>query len=83
MSNKINSPSDTKLDYKSKIDYHINFLVKDVALKALLFSMVFYIVNSSLMLKLLTCLDKYPWIEKNFIQAILFGLVFYIISVNL
>ena len=83
MTTKINSPEDTNLDYKNKISYKINFLVKDVALKALLFSMVFYIINSSIVLKLLTCLDKYPWIEKNFIQAILFAIFFYIISINL
>jgi hypothetical protein len=72
----INSPQETKLDYKSDVSLHINFLVKDVALKALLFGMVFYIINSNLMNKLLTCLDKYPWIEKNLIQSIIFSLVF-------
>ena len=79
----INSPQDTKLDYKNDTTMHINFLVKDVALKALLFGMVFYIINSNLMNKLLSCLDNYPWIEKNLIQSIIFALVFYIISVNL
>ena len=60
-----------------------NLIVKDVALKALLFSMVFYIINSNLMNKFLQFLDKFPFIEKNFIQSIIFGLVFYFISVNL
>ena len=83
MSKNSITPETTNLDYKRKIDYHLNFLVKDVALKALLFGMVFYIVNSKLMNKLLSCLDNYPWIEKNLIQAIIFALVFYIISVNL
>jgi hypothetical protein len=83
MSTTLNSPTDTKLDYKSDTSMHINFLVKDVALKSLLFGMVFYIINSSLMNKLLSCLDKYPWIEKNVIQSIIFALVFYLISVNL
>jgi len=83
MSKTIESPQDTKLDYKNDTSMHINFLVKDIALKALLFGMVFYIINSNLMNKLLSCCDKYHWIEKNVIQSIIFALVFYIISVNL
>jgi hypothetical protein len=83
-----NSPLATQLDYKAELadnnrSYRLNFLVKDVALKALLFGMVFYILNSKLIIKLLSCLDNYPWIEKNIIQSILFALVFYLISVNL
>lgn len=71
------------LNYQKDVSLSLNFLVKDVALKALLFSMVFYIINSNLMNKLLQCLDKYPFIEKNLVQAIVFGIVFYLISVNL
>ena len=85
---------DTKLDYQKELDtsintsntsksLHLNFLVKDVALKALLFGMVFYILNSKLINKFLSCLDGFPWIERNLVQALLFGVVFYIISVNL
>lgn len=73
----------TNLDYKTETSLYVNLVVKDVALKALLFGMVFYILNSNLIIKLLSCLDKYPWIEKNLIQSILFTLVFYLISVNL
>jgi hypothetical protein len=72
-----------KLNYQNELTPYTNFIVKDIALKALLFSMVFYIMNSNLVNKLLQCLDKYQFIEKNFIQAILFGIVFYMISVNL
>ena len=71
------------LNYQNELSPYTNFIVKDVALKALLFSMVFYIMNSNLINKLLQCLDKYQFIEKNFVQAILFGIVFYMISVNL
>ena len=71
------------LNYQNDVSPSINFIVKDVALKALLFSMLFYIINSNLIHKLLQCLDKYPLIDKNFIQSILFGLTFYFISVNL
>lgn len=81
-----------KLDYQNELDtsntnsrksMHLNFLVKDIALKSLLFGMVFYILNSKLINKLLSCLDNYPWIERNLVQAILFAIVFYIISANL
>jgi len=71
------------LNYQNELSPYTNFIVKDIALKAVLFAMVFYIMNSNLINKLLQCLDKYQFIEKNFIQAILFGLVFYMISVNL
>jgi hypothetical protein len=71
------------LNYQNDVTLQYNFIVKDVALKALLFSMLFYIINSNLLNKVLQCLDKYPLIDKNFIQAVLFGLVFYFISINL
>jgi len=71
------------LNFQNELSPYTNFIVKDIALKALLFSMVFYIMNSSLVNKLLQCLDKYQFIEKNFVQAIIFGIVFYMISVNL
>ena len=73
----------SNLNYQNELSPYTNFIVKDIALKALLFSMVFYIMNSPLVKKLLQCLDKYQFIEKNFVQSILFGLVFYMISVNL
>jgi hypothetical protein len=71
------------LNYQNDVSVQYNFIVKDVALKALLFSMLFYIINSNLLHKLLQCLDKYPLIDKNFIQSIIFGLTFYFISINL
>lgn len=79
----MNSPLDTKLDYRDEASLHINFIVKDIALKALLFGMVFYIINSRLMNKILSRLDKYPWLDKNIIQSILFSLIFYFISIHL
>lgn len=60
-----------------------DYIVKDIALKALLFAMVFYIINSNLMGKLLVCVERTGFIEKNFVQALLFGVVFYLISINL
>ena len=74
---------DPNLNYQNDLTPSLNFIVKDVALKALLFSMLFYIINSNLLHKILQCLDKYPLIDKNLIQSILFGLTFYFISINL
>ena len=71
------------LNYQNDLSLHYNFIVKDVALKALLFAMLFYIINSNLLHKVLQCLDKYPLVDKNFIQSVLFGLSFYFISINL
>ena len=71
------------LNYQNDVSMHYNFIVKDVALKALLFSMLFYIINSNLTCKLLQFLNKYPLIDKNLILSILFGLAFYFISINL
>jgi hypothetical protein len=73
----------SNLNYQNELSPYTNFIVKDVALKALLFSMVFYIMNTPLVNKLLQCLDKYQFIERNFVQSILFGLVYYMISINL
>ena len=73
----------SNLNYQNELSPYTNFIVKDVALKALLFSMVFYIMNTPLVNKLLQCLDKYQFIERNFVQSIMFGLVYYMISINL
>jgi len=73
----------SNLNYQNELSPYTNFIVKDVALKALLFAMVFYIMNTPLLNKLLQCLDKYQFIERNFVQALLFGLVYYMISINL
>ena len=75
--------SATHLDYKEDIEEGFSYVVKDIALKSLLFAMVFYIINSKLINKFLSFTDRYSFIEKNFIQSIIFGLVFYLISINL
>jgi len=71
------------MNYQNEIQEGFSYVVKDVALKAILFGMVFYIINSDLMNKLLKCLDGIRFIEKNFIQSIIFALVYYLISINL
>lgn len=55
---------------------------KDIGLKTLLFSMLFYVIIS----KYLTNLIKQnipASFELEFIQALLFGIFFYIININL
>jgi len=62
---------------------HIKFISKDIALKSILFGLLFYIVNSKLSNKILSNLDKYTWIERNLIQSILFTILFYLINIIL
>jgi hypothetical protein len=75
--------NNARLNYKNDIEEGFSYVVKDVALKALLFGMVFYIINSNLVGKLLNFVEKSSFIEKNFVQSIIFALVFYLISINL
>ena len=55
---------------------------KDIALKGLLFAMVFYIVSSPVIIQ---SIEQYlpKTIETLLVQSILFGIVFYLISINL
>lgn len=75
--------NNAKLNYKEELQEGFSYVVKDIALKAILFGMVFYIINSDLMNKLLKCLDGIRFLEKNLIQSIIFASVFYLISINL
>ena len=59
-----------------------NTLNKDIALRALLFAMVFYIVSSPVIVQAIE--SRVPHnLETVLIQAILFGITFYLISTNL
>lgn len=67
-----------------ELDYEEGFINynKDLMLKALLFSMVFYILVSPYLS--LTIKKAIPTtFEVELIQAILFGLLYYLISMNL
>jgi hypothetical protein len=59
-----------------------SLLNKDIALRALLFAMVFYILSSPV---IAIYINKYSPIkvEVQLINAILFALIFYVISVNI
>jgi hypothetical protein len=57
-------------------------LNKDVALRALLFAMVFYILSSPVIAIYINKVSPFK-IEVQLINAIIFALLFYIISINI
>lgn len=73
---------DPQLDYQDN-EESIFELNKDIALKALLFGMVFYIIDSKLINKVIeNCLPT-KLIEKQILKSVLFALIFYIIMSQL
>jgi hypothetical protein len=70
------------LNYQSDVTPSTPFIVKDVALKAFLFSLVFYIMTTVIDQRL-TILNKCSNMSKQIILSILFGMVFYFISINI
>jgi len=71
--------SSNNSDNNSKSPYYN----KDIALKTVLFTMLFYICNSSLFRAILS---KFQWIVLigvEFMQAVLFALLYYIINYNI
>ena len=69
---------DPQLDYQDN-EESLFELNKDIALKALLFGMVFYIIDSKLLNRVIeNCLPT-KLIEKQILKSILFALIFYII----
>jgi len=71
-----------QLDYQDNEEtlFELN---KDIALKALLFSMVFYIIDSKLINKIIEKCLPTKLIEKQILKSILFALIFYIIMSQL
>ena len=62
---------------------NLSYYNKDIALKTVLFTMLFYICNSGL---IRTILSKMQWIVLlgvELIQALIFAALFYIISFNI
>lgn len=55
---------------------------KDLALKGLLFAMVFYIINSPVVTNLLSK-KLLPSMETLAVQSVIFGFIFYLISIHL
>ena len=73
---------DPQLDYQDN-EESLFELNKDIALKALLFSMVFYIIDSKLINKIIEKCLPTKLIEKQILKSILFALIFYIIMSQL
>jgi hypothetical protein len=73
---------DPQLDYQDN-EESLFELNKDIALKSLLFGMVFYIIDSKLLNRVIeNCLPT-KLIEKQILKSILFALIFYIIMSQL
>lgn len=71
-----------QLDYQDNKEslFELN---KDIALKALLFGMVFYIIDSKLLNKVIEKCLPTQLIEKQLLKSIVFALVFYLIMSQL
>lgn len=72
-----------KLDYEEDIEEGFCTINQDIALKTIIFAMLFYIVDSKLVNKLIYNYLPTKLIDVNFLKALVFGILFYIISVNI
>jgi hypothetical protein len=70
----------SKLGYRSG---DLGIYNKDVALKTLLYTLLFYIVNSALVRTILNKIQFIVLLGTDLVQAVIFGILFYIISFNL
>ena len=73
----------SKLDYEEDIEEGFCTINQDIALKTIIFAMLFYIVDSKLVNKLICNYLPTKLIDINFLKALVFGILFYIISVNI
>lgn len=73
----------SKLDYEEEIEEGFCTINQDIALKTIIFAMLFYIVDSKLVNKLICNYLPTKLIDINFLKALVFGILFYIISVNI
>ena len=74
---------DPNLDYNDNQDESMFELNKDIALKALLFGMVFYIIDSSLVTKIINNCLPINLIGPLVFKAVIFALIFYLIMSQL
>lgn len=72
-----------KLDHEEDIEEGFCTINQDIALKTIIFAMLFYIVDSKLVNKLICNYLPTKLIDINFLKALVFGILFYIISVNI
>jgi len=74
---------EANLDYNDDQDESMFELNKDIALKALLFGMVFYIIDSPLVQKIIESCLPTKLIERQVFKAVIFALLFYLIMSQL
>jgi hypothetical protein len=68
-------------EYENELE-GFSIINKELALKTILFTMLFYIVNTPLIINLFSKYVPHS-IELLLVQSIIFGLFYYIISLNL
>jgi hypothetical protein len=72
-----------KLDYEADIEEGFCNLNQDIALKAIIFGMLFYIVESKLVEKLINNYLPVKLFGTELLKTLVFVIFFYIISVNI
>lgn len=72
-----------KLDYEDELEEGFTNLNQDIALKAIIFSMLFYIIDSKLIIKLICNYLPVKLFGAELLKSLLFGIIFYVISVNI
>ena len=76
--------NNNRVDYKEDVEegFH-NGINQDIALKAIIFSMIFYIVDSKLMAKLIENYAPIKLFGRDIVKAMIFALLFYFISTTI
>jgi hypothetical protein len=73
-----------RVDYQEDVEEGFsNGINQDIALKAIIFSMLFYIVDSKLLAKLIENYTPIKLFGRDLIKAMIFALFFYFISVTI
>lgn len=76
--------NNTRLDYQEDIEEGFNNGInQDIALKAIIFSMLFYIVDSKLVSKLIENYAPVKLFGRELVKTMIFALFFYFISVTI
>lgn len=76
--------NNNRVDYQEDVEegFH-NGINQDIALKAIIFSMIFYIVDSKLMAKLIENYAPIKLFGRDIVKAMIFALVFYFVSTTI
>ena len=69
------------LDYEEELNEGFSEVNQELALKAIIFSMLFYIIDSDLINKIIETCMPIKLFGKEVIKATLFGILYYFISI--